>query len=163
MKGELGVISYADSPSIFAQLTRVYLQQGASFPRKFVLQGVREHQGGLLLALEGIYSRELAQAWVGALLMVRRRDLPRLAPGEIYIFELLGCQVFVQDGRFLGQIQEVKQTGGQEVWSIVTPEGREVLFPVVDHFILELDVTLGRAVIAPPPGLLEIYLKGMES
>jgi 16S rRNA processing protein RimM len=53
----------------------------------------------------------------------------------------------------------VEFPGGQEIWAIHTDGGREILFPVVEDFVLSVNLEEGRAVIDPPPGLLEIYLE----
>ena len=41
---------------------------------------------------------------------------------------------------------------------IATPDGKEILFPAVDQFVISIDLEEGKAVIAPPPGLIELYL-----
>lgn len=74
--------------------------------------------------------------------------------------QLPGLEVFTLDDKSvpLGIISAVDDTAGQEIWTITTPDGREVLFPVQQEFVVELDPDQGIAVISPPPGLLEIYL-----
>jgi 16S rRNA processing protein RimM len=44
------------------------------------------------------------------------------------------------------------------LWSIRTPDGKEVLFPAVEEFVLDIDLEAGSVRIAPPPGLLDLYL-----
>jgi 16S rRNA processing protein RimM len=53
----------------------------------------------------------------------------------------------------------VDTPAGQEIWTILTPEGREILFPAAPDFVLEINPEAGLARIAPPPGLLALYLE----
>ena len=60
--------------------------------------------------------------------------------------------------REIGVITAVAAPAGQELWTITTPAGEEVLLPAVPEFVLDIDLTAEIVVIAPPPGLLDLYL-----
>ncbi|SKA64562.1 ribosome maturation factor RimM [Desulfobaculum bizertense] len=123
----------------------------------------RQHKGALLLTLEGIEDRSQAEALRGFELLIRESDLPELEDGEFYLSQLVGLEVRLEDGSTLGHVQDVLVPAGQELWSIVTPEGHEVLFPVAEEFIRSVDPDEDCVVIAPPPGLLELYLDAEDS
>jgi len=59
----------------------------------------------------------------------------------------------------MGVVADIMLPGGQEVWTIATDDGREVLFPVVEEFLVAVDPEARTVTIAPPPGLLELYLE----
>ncbi|MCR5562364.1 MAG: ribosome maturation factor RimM, partial [Desulfovibrio sp.] len=67
------------------------------------------------------------------------------------------------DGTPVGRFDHVEHSVAHPVWAIVDEEGREILFPAEPDFILSLDVAARRIVIAPPPGLLDIYLDSAAS
>ena len=157
LKGELCISSYADSPFLFEEIDRVYLKVEGRRPQKHGLVQVRYHPKGLLVTLEPISGRDTARQWLGAEIWVRRRDVPRSQTEELQQLEMLGASVYLQNGRLLGNIDSVDKRTGQEVWTIQTPEGREVLLPAVSPFIREMDVQDHKVVIDPPPGLLELY------
>ena len=85
------------------------------------------------------------------------KDIPVLPEDEVYVFELAGSRVFLENGLHLGVLEEVLDNNGSEIWRIMTMLGKEVLFPVHDRFILKMAPQDQRIVIDPPPGLLEIY------
>lgn len=186
VKGELRVASYADSPFLFDEVPRVYLRPGprtpvpeperpaprrgrgrprgraprpaAVHPREMKVVSWREHKGAVLMVLDGVPDRNAAEAVRGCEVLVRREDLPEPEEGELFLDELTGLSILLEDGTALGEVVDVMLPGGQEVWTIRTADGREVLFPVAEEFLLHVAPENGVVTIAPPPGLLELYL-----
>ena len=137
---------------------RLYLQLGAEAPRPARVVAVRMHKGRPLALLEGVSNRTEAEKLRGARLLLPEDELPDTAEDELYLYQLPGLEVVHANGNLIGHIEHVEFPGGQEVWAIRTAEGREVLFPAVEPFVLAVNLEEGRIVIEPPPGLLEIYL-----
>ncbi|MCI7568134.1 MAG: ribosome maturation factor RimM, partial [Desulfovibrio sp.] len=70
-----------------------------------------------------------------------------------------GCAILLEDGRRLGTLDHVEFPAGQPLWSIHTDDDREILFPAQPRFIAAFDTDAPSITIAPPEGLLDIYLK----
>jgi len=156
IKGEICADWHAEAPLLLE--TPLWLQAGQMAPRPVRLLACRQHKGRLLLQLEGVGDRTAAEGLRGQKLLVARTDLPPLGQDEAYVEDLLGCTVTLPDGRPLGRLAHVEYPAGQEIWSIQTPEGREILFPAQPCFIEAFDLEAGIVRIAPPEGLLDIYL-----
>jgi 16S rRNA processing protein RimM len=77
-----------------------------------------------------------------------------LGPGEYYEHEILGLAVCTEDGEPLGVVDEVLYTGSNAVYVTRGPLG-EVLIPVLNDVVLEVDLEAERLVVRLPPGLLE--------
>ena len=73
--------------------------------------------------------------------------------GEYYLHEIVGLAVEAEDGRALGQIQEVLRTGANDVYVVAGPLG-ELLIPAIADVVRSIDVTAGRVIVRPLPGLL---------
>ena len=159
LKGELCIAWHAGSPLILDQLARLYLRLPGSRARLFRPLAWREHQKMVLVMLERISGRDQAEKWRGAEILVSAKDLPPAEDDEVYLYQLMDCRVFLQDSSYLGVLRGFVSQKGGEVWRIITPLGREVLFPAQDHFILKLDPANKEVIIDPPEGLLEIYLQ----
>ncbi|MCF8104620.1 MAG: ribosome maturation factor RimM [Desulfohalobiaceae bacterium] len=157
LKGEICVKSYTDSPFLFQELKRIYLRLPDRFPKRYTVESVRFNRDRPLLSLQEIRGRDQARDLAGAEVLIRRKDLPEQDANEVMIADLVGLEVFRPDGRSLGSIQEVQVHSGQEIWVISGAKGEEILLPAVDQFVLEIDVRAGRAVVEPPPGLIELY------
>ncbi len=156
LKGELSIISFAESPLVFKKLKRVFVEFKGEY-YEYELENAREHTKFVLLKLKEISNRTEAEKFKGLEIYVAREDL-EIEEDELFQADLIGCKVFLIDGSFLGKIKDIYNYGEQEIWSIVAQNKKEVLFPAVDEFVEEVDIENERIVINPPPGLLEIYL-----
>ncbi|MFW6244007.1 MAG: ribosome maturation factor RimM [Desulfovibrionales bacterium] len=159
LKGELIIDSYAGSPLLFAELPRIYARDMAGRIARFRIAGFRMHSGRVVLKLEGVQGRDAAESLRGRDLLVRYRDLPPRGEGEVYLFELLECEVLLTDGTTLGRIHDVQAHSGQEYWTIRDDQDREILFPVAEPFVHKIDLGKKQVVVSPPPGLVELYLE----
>ncbi len=156
IKGELCVDFYADSPSILG--AEVWLGLPPAPRRAAGVTACRFHHDRLLLTLDGILDRNAAETLRGAEILVPRERLPKLKEGEVYLADLPGFAVILQEtGEIIGTITEAGLASGQEIWQITTPAGKDILFPAVPEFVAALDAQARTAHICPPPGLLELY------
>lgn len=156
IRGEIRVDWYAESLHLLDGPLWLRVASGPIRPARAL--GWRRHKGRPLILLDGVDSRDAAEALRGAELRVARRDLPAPGPDEFYVDDMLGCDVLLEDGRRLGRLAEAVFPAGQPVWVIRTDAGAEILFPAQPHFIAAFDVAAPSVTIAPPEGLLDIYL-----
>ncbi len=149
-------MSFASSPFVFQELKRVYLCFGGQRPKRFALRSARVRSDLVLLELEGLAAREQSKQWLGSEVLVRKRDLPQ-GKESVFLADLPGTRVFLEDGTWVGTIHLADNRTGQEIWTITGPQEEEILFPAREEFILDLDLEAGTAVIDPPEGLLALY------
>lgn len=98
----------------------------------------------LIGQIDGVNSRESAEAYVGTELFVTRNDLPTL-DNEYYWHELIGLTVINQQGQTLGKITEMMETGANDVMVIHHDNGTEHLIPyAISHFVLSIDTDNGE-------------------
>lgn len=161
LKGEFSVQFYADSPLLLDEVGHVWLSVTGGRPKRFPVRAWREHQGRVLLWLTGIEGRDQAESWRGAEVLLKDSDLPEPEKGEVYLHDLQGLAVLLEDGTRLGTITDF-MVEPQELWSITTDEGQEILFPAAPELVPSIDLDAGTVTITPPPGLLELYLKKEE-
>ncbi|WP_035068556.1 ribosome maturation factor RimM [Nitratidesulfovibrio termitidis] len=158
LRGEVGVDFWAESPELLRGT--LWLRPGRGAPRPHTVAAVRRHQGRPLVLFEGIADRSAAETLRGMHVLVPKDRLPEPGEDEVYLHELLGLRVLLHDtGTALGTLDDVQMPGGQEVWSIRTADGKEVLLPAVEEFVASIDLDAREVRITPPPGLLELYLE----
>ena len=80
--------------------------------------------------------------------------LPDRKEDEFYWFELKGIEVMNSEGRFLGRVHSIIETGASDVL-VVRDQDREILIPLVDQIIRQMDIKGGRCIVDLPPGLEE--------
>lgn len=154
IRGEVKVEVHTDFPERFYQLKRVYLGESDDDVRPVAVLGARPHKGRFLLRLEGCSDRTTAEAMRGQWLHIPIEEAMPLAEDEYYVYEVLGLRVETPAGEFLGYIQEVLFTGSNEVFVVEGDEG-ELLIPVLEDVVLEIDRAGERVLVALPPGLRE--------
>ena len=112
------------------------------------------------LTFANIDSIEKANPLRGMELSVTAESLPKNPPGVYYHYEILGIGVITVDGKQLGSITEIIETGSNDVF-IISPEydkpehkPPDILIPVIKGVIIEVNKTTGVMIIDPPSGLL---------
>ncbi len=132
-------------------LTATYPDGGT---RELKLDRIHINGGKVLMTFAGIGDRTGADALRGVALSVARDQLPALAEGEYYLGDLAGYTVFTDDQVEIGPVQEVWDLPANEVLRVLQGE-REVLIPLVDEVIRDIDHAGRRIVITPMEGLLD--------
>lgn len=111
--------------------------------------GSRSTNKGFLVDIEGIASREEAEALRSEELQLDRAELDEPEEGEFYVEDLAGLDVFDESGYSLGSVSEVFDTLAHEILVIRSDEG-EMLVPFTLEHVPEVDVDSGRLVARPP-------------
>jgi 16S rRNA processing protein RimM len=137
-----------------AKGSRVMLEIG-SVRHECEIAGISAAGRGMFrLEIAGITDITAAEALAGAIVTIDEAELPASKPGEFYYYEVIGCEVFLDDGARLGVIEEVFSAGANDVW-VVRDEDREVLVPVISDVVKTIDLPARRMTITAVPGLLD--------
>jgi 16S rRNA processing protein RimM len=125
----------------------------------YTIESVREHGGRLLMRLDGIASRDAAEALRGSLFLVDSADLPPLEePDEFYDHQLEGLRVRTTAGVDVGTVREVLHTGAGELLAVRPADGKgpEILVPFVGAIVISVSLADELIEIDPPDGLLNL-------
>ena len=154
LKGALRFRPDNPDSDTLAEVKRIFLERDGE-SREFRLTAIAPlNPTTRRITLEGIADINAAESLKGAVVMLATEDVPAPKPGEFYYYEAIGCEVFLTDGSRLGTIEEVFSNGAQDIW-VVRDSEREVLVPVIDHVVKEMDLAGRRVTIEPVPGLLD--------
>jgi len=155
IKGEVSVEVRTDEPESRLAPGAVLTTDPASVGPLTIATG-RVHSGRLMLRFEGVTDRTGAEALRGTLLVaeVDPEERPE-DPEEFYDHQLVDLDVVTVDGREVGRIEEISHLPYHDLLVVRRPGGGEVLVPFVAEIVPEIDLEEQRAVIDPPPGLLD--------
>lgn len=155
IRGELRMRMLTDYPERINELDQIFLGPGIDAPvHPYEVEHLRMHQGFGLLKLVGIDDRDAADALRALFVMVDFENAVPLEDDEIYLFQLIGLQVRTEDGRDLGTLTEVLETGANDVYIVRSDTLGEILIPVLEQTILNTDVETGIVTVKLPEGLL---------
>jgi 16S rRNA processing protein RimM len=149
--GEMLMEVYTDFPERLVPGVDLYLGKGEGTLR---LTRHRSHKDGLLLTFDGYTTPEAVARFRNHLLYVRVDDRPPLADGEYYHHQLIGMRVTRDTGQSVGVVKEILETGASDVLVIRPQIGSEVLIPIVDSFIQDIDLAKGEITVHLIPGML---------
>ncbi len=114
-----------------------------------VQQG-RKQGKHLVAEIEGISDREAAESLAGQHIAVYRDQLPDLPDTQYYWTDLIGAEVYNQDGSELGSIREMIATGANDVMRV--QGDRERLIPFIkDIYVTEVDLVARRVTVSWDP------------
>ncbi|MEG2353271.1 MAG: ribosome maturation factor RimM [Clostridium sp.] len=143
LKGEVKVISFTNDPKRFKELKKFFID---GVERN--LQSCKLQKDRVILKIEGIDSVEDTVPYKNKYISVHREDALKLEEGEHYIADLIGCNVFDEDGKELGPVYDVLQTGSNDVYWI--KDGKEeLLIPALESIVTLIDIENSRIVIKP--------------
>jgi 16S rRNA processing protein RimM len=145
LKGELKVQALTDNKARFQRGARLWAGQ-----QKVTIAASREAQGHLFVTLKGFHDRTSIEKFRHAMLQVPESDLPPLPDGEYYRYQLIGLTVIDRDGRELGTLDEVIETGSNDVYRVHPQVGPDLLLPALTDVIVSIDLAAGRMVVDPP-------------
>lgn len=150
LKGEVKVYNYSDSSEIYEITPEMYV--GSELLQ---IENVRLQKNMVILKLEGINDRNAAEAAKGRDIFITEDDLPELEEGEYYVRDLIGMTV-EEDGNVLGKVTDVLQNTAQDVFEVERKNGKQLLIPRVDEFVLDIDLNTRKIKVKLPDGLLEL-------
>ncbi|MEU9995137.1 ribosome maturation factor RimM [Streptomyces sp. NPDC050848] len=155
IKGEVSVEVRTDEPELRLSPGAVLLTDPASTGPLTIETG-RVHSGRLLLRFEGVRDRNAAEALRNTLLIaeVDPDELPA-EEDEYYDHQLMDLDVVLADGTEVGRITEISHLPSQDLFIVERPDGTELMIPFVEDIVTEIDLEQQRAVIDPPPGLID--------
>ncbi len=153
IRGELKIHPLTDIPDRFVTLKAVYFSTDHSL---HTIQSVRPYKGEmLLLKFAGVDDANAAETLRDVELCIPIDELAELPPDAYYQHDILGLQVYKLDGSPVGTISEIIPTGGNDVYALATPDGKQALIPAIKEIIKQIDLLRRVMYIDPIKGLLD--------
>lgn len=151
VRGEVRVQPWCDSPEVFAPLKTLYWDAAGTQP---VRVKSRVHKNLALAKIEGVDTVQDAALLRGRILYLDRRDLD--LGDRYFIQDLVGLAVVdAESGTVYGELTDVSNTGANDIYHMRTPDGKEILIPVIPDIIRQVDIDGGRIAICPMKGLFD--------
>jgi 16S rRNA processing protein RimM len=145
--GEVKVLLTTDDPEHFLSIRRVFV---GDEPLARRVLGARLHDRYALMRLKGITTPEAASALRGVSVRIAGSDARPLAPGEFYLYQLIGLTAFDEAGETLGTVTDIMETGANDVFIVSPPDGgSDLLIPNHPDVVLEIDPVVGRLTVRP--------------
>ena len=155
-KGEVMFYFDVDNISEYHGLDAVFIDvKGDVIP--FMIEKIRFTTGNsAIIKLLDIDTESDAKQIVNSALYLPIDSLPKLQGNKFYFHEVIGYEIWDKEEGRVGVIERIIDDTAQPIFEI--KDGfTEVLLPIVDHFILEVNRDEKKIIVAFPDGLLDLY------
>lgn len=139
IRGEVKVFPRTDDPARFKKLKQVFLDTGNGY-LEMKIEGVKFFKQFVILKFKGFDNINEIEKYKKRPLLVDREHAVRLKKDEYFIADLIGLTVYTEDGKLLGTLTDVLQTGANDVYVVEMEDKKEVLIPAIGECILEVDL-----------------------
>lgn len=153
VRGEVKVFPTTDDVKRFKKLKKVILDTGKE-QLPLEIEGAKFFKQFVILKFRGIDNINDIEKYKGKSLLVDREHAVKLKKDEYFIADMIGMDVFTEDGELFGALKDVMETGANDVYIIEMSDGKEVLVPAIKQCILDVDIENRKMVIHLLEGLV---------
>lgn len=155
VRGEVKVYPTTDDPRRFRRLKEVVLDTGRE-KMNLEIEGVKFFKQFVILKFKGLDNINDIEKYRQKSLYVTRKNAVRLQRDEYFIADLIGLKVQDEDGKELGTVKDVIETGANDVYEVEMADGKSLLLPAIKQCILNVDVENGTMQVYVLEGLLDL-------
>lgn len=148
IKGEVKVNPYTDNIEQFKKTKNIYVND-----IKMEIESAKFQKNVVILKLKGIDDMTSAENLRGNLIKVDR-NTKKLPEGTYYIVDLIGSQVYTDEGILLGILKDIYNTGANDIYTVKTEDGKEILLPSIKEVIKDIDVENKKITVHILKGLI---------
>ncbi len=152
--GEVKVFPTTNDVRRFKALKEVILDTGRE-KLTLEIEGVKFFKQYVILKFKGFDNINGIEKYKGKPLLVTRENAVKLGRDEYFIADLIGVEVYDEDGQYLGVLKNVIETGANDVYEVTFEDGRDVLLPAIKQCILDVDIENRRMKVHIMEGLLD--------
>ena len=138
IRGEVKVYPTTDDPERFLDLDEVILDTGREH-KILEIEGVKFFKNQVILKFKGYDNINDIEKYLKKDLLVDREHAVELGENENFIADLIDMEVVTDEGKVLGTLTDVIETGANDVYAVKTPEGKEILLPAIRDCILDVN------------------------
>ena len=153
IRGEVKVFPTTDDVKRFKKLKNVILDTSREH-LNLEVEGVKFFKQFVILKFKGIDNINDIEKYKGKDLLVDRANAVRLRKDEYFVVDLIGLEVFTEDGEKFGTMKDVLETGANDVYIIDSLNHGEVLIPAIKQCVLDIDIEANKMVIHLMKGLV---------
>ena len=153
IKGFVKVNPFVDDILRFDDLKKVYLKKNKTI-KEMQIEEVKYHKNMVLINFKGIDKVEDAEILRNSYLEVDRENAIELEEGEYFIADLLGLNVVTEVNEQLGKLEDIFNTGSNDIYVVKTEEGKQLLLPAISEVVKEINLKENKIVVHLLEGLV---------
>ncbi|NTW04721.1 MAG: 16S rRNA processing protein RimM [Peptococcaceae bacterium] len=146
-RGLVKILPLTDFPDRFLTMETMVLEREGKF-KELLVEKAKWHQKYILVKFVGIGDMTEAEGLKGYIVKIGRDELTELPDNSYYIFDIIGLRVYDENGAILGQVEDILQTGSNDVYVVGSAENPPLLIPALKQVIKDIDLANGKMTVA---------------
>lgn len=153
IKGFVKVTPFVDDISRFDDLKKVYIKK-QKILKELEVEEVKYHKNMVLIKFKGIGKVEDAETLKNSYIEVDRENAIDLEEGTYFIVDLIGLQVITDEGDSLGKLDDIFNTGSNDIYVVKDELGKQILLPAISEVIKEINLEENKIIVHLLEGLI---------
>ena len=145
LRGEVKVVPWTDYPEVFEDIDFVYVKKKSEYERLDV-KGIKYQKNNLIVRFSQITDINMAEKYKNQVIYAEREILG----------ELPGLDIVTEDGEKIGTVSDVFNTGSNDIYEVKREGKKNLLLPVIDDVVLNIDVEGGKITVRMMDGLEDL-------
>ena len=152
LKGEVKVNSFTDDNTKFERIPKVFIKQKQNLT-EYEIEEVGYSKNQVILKFKNIDTVEEAEKLRNSYIVVDRDIFGELPEGVYYIADLIGLDVYTEENEYLGKVDDIFNTGSNDVYVVKADNGMQKLLPGIDEVIKKIDLESNKIIVNLIKGL----------
>ena len=152
LKGEVKVNSFTDDNTKFERISKVFVKQKETM-KEYEIEKVGYNKNQVIIKFKNINSIEEAETLRNSYILVDREIFGSLPEGVYYIADLIGLDVYTENGEYLGKVEDIFNTGSNDIYVVKDDLGKQKILPGIDEVIKNIDLDQGKIIVNLIEGL----------
>ncbi len=153
IKGIVKVKPFTDDIKRFDNLKTVYIKK-SNTQKEYEIEEVKYHKDMVLIKFKGVDTVEQAELLRNAYLTISRDSEEKLEEGRYYIVDMLGLEVYTDEQVLLGTLDDIFNTGSNDIYVVKDKQGKQILLPAIQDVIKQIDMENRKMIVHLLPGLV---------
>lgn len=139
IKGEVKVNPFTDDIEQFERLKSILVEKNKKL-LEVEIENVRYQKHLVILKLKNIEDMNTAEKYKGCYIKIHRKDARKLPDGTYFIADIIGSEVITDDGQKIGKVDDIYNTGSNDIYVVKDELGKQILLPGIKDVILDIDI-----------------------
>lgn len=154
VQGMIKVLPTTDDPTRFELLKEIYIEDIKGNTSPYTVKSVKYFNKFVLLGLKEVTDMNGAMLLKQGIIKIPREEALPLEEDEYYITDLIGLDVYNDNGSFIGPLKDVIFTGSNDVYVIDNGSKEGLLLPAIKECIKSIDLKQNKMVVTVLEGLI---------
>lgn len=153
IKGFVKVNPFTDDMERFAELKSVLVVKNKELI-EMQIEEIKYQKNVVLIKFKGIEDINMAEKYKGCYIKIKRENARKLPKDTYFIADLIGMQVYDEQGNLLGKVNDIYNNKVHDIYVIKDDLGKQILLPSTKEVIKQIDMDNDRIVVHLIEGLI---------